>query len=347
MSEETNNTSGATPPPAGAPQPTLKLRPALKPGGAVPPPASPAAPSPAAAPAPAAAPLKPTIRKPVIGIRKPVVGATAAKPAAAAPAANPKSVTAPIGALHKTGIVAEGVLTPAQQQAAKSKTSRISLESAMGVAPTKAPSPLKTIRMKRPGDLVSPAAKPAAAPSSLSSAPTASAPAPALSQRKTLKIHKPGEGAVKPPAGPAASPAVSKPSSPTLVVKKPAVADDVPPVAAPAPFAPPVDEDGTLPPVPGWLMGFTIVAAVAVLAITGFTGYLMYRQGKGPNAGGNCIAFMKDPAKSKVDWCHPESKGGSDSSAADSGAEESGGETPREGGSDGDGSSSGENSDED
>ena len=148
---------------------------APKPAAAVPTPSSAPAPTPvpaAAAPTPAPAPaagastikLKPVIRKPMI--RKPIVGgakpapapAAAASPAAAKKATqNLKAVTGPIpmqATLRKTGIIAEGILTPAQQQAAKSKTSRISLESAIGVAPTsEAPAPMKTIRLRRPTDL--------------------------------------------------------------------------------------------------------------------------------------------------------------------------------------------------
>ena len=116
--------------------------------------------APSAAPSPSAGvstiKLKPVIRKPQI--HKPVVGG--AKPPTPAPAAasaaavkkatqSLKAVTGPIPAqatLRKTGIIAEGILTPAQQQAAKSKTSRISLESAIGVAPAReAPAPMKIL----------------------------------------------------------------------------------------------------------------------------------------------------------------------------------------------------------
>ena len=138
---------------------------------------------------------KPLIRKPVIGGAKPVTlkpaSGTPPPPAAvpeaavpvdepaAAPAAEPivapavpqlKSATSPISAqasLRKTGIVAEGILTPAQAQAAKTKTSRISLESAIGVAPaTKSAAPMKTIRLRRPTDIppAPSAIKPAVSP---------------------------------------------------------------------------------------------------------------------------------------------------------------------------------------
>ena len=204
----------------------------------------------ASAPAASTVKLKPIIRRPVI--RKPVIGgakpvvlkpasgvppAPAAVPEAAAevkktePAAAVKPVQDAMPAqaiLHKTGIIAEGILAPAQAQAAKTKTSRISLESAIGVAPTlKSGAPMKTIKLRRltdippaPGAVKIEAGKPASAVSPLAPASTpAEAPAPAtpvsasaesvkadvesvaeqplekpatMTQKKTLKLHRPG-----------------------------------------------------------------------------------------------------------------------------------------------------------
>lgn len=204
----------------------------------------------ASAPAASTVKLKPIIRRPVI--RKPVIGGAkpvvlkpasgvppspAAVPEAAAevkktePAAAVKPVQDAMPAqaiLHKTGIIAEGILTPAQAQAAKTKTSRISLESAIGVAPTlKSGVPMKTIKLRRltdippaPGAVKIEAGKPASAVSPLAPASTpAEAPAPAtpvsasaesvkadvesvaeqplekpatMTQKKTLKLHRPG-----------------------------------------------------------------------------------------------------------------------------------------------------------
>lgn len=199
MSDETVLTpitpeEGASAPPkvtppaatAAASAPTVKLRPVIR---------------------------KPLIRKPVIGGAKPVTlkpatgvppppaavpEAAAAAPAATAPAANPagpqlKAITSPIAAqaiLRKTGIVAEGILTPAQAQAAKTKTSRISLESAIGVAPSvKSSAPMKTIRLRRPTD-IPPAPntiKPAEpAPASAPAEPAAAASAPAAEEAATV-----------------------------------------------------------------------------------------------------------------------------------------------------------------
>ena len=184
-------------------------------GVSVPPKVTPSAITAAAAPTVKLKPVirKPLIRKPVIGGAKPVTlkpaSGTPPPPAAvpeaaveapAAPAvseakpAEPqlKSVTGPVAAqavLRKTGIVAEGILTPAQAQAAKTKTSRISLESAIGVAPpAKSSAPMKTIRLRRPTDIppapnaIKPALsplKPAAPEPAPVAAPVADAPAQA------------------------------------------------------------------------------------------------------------------------------------------------------------------------
>ena len=171
-------------------------------GGSVPPKIVPSA-MPATASAPTVK-LKPVIRKPLI--RKPMIGGAkpvTLKPASGAPpppaavpdsaaadvkpvSAQPKSATGQISAqaaLRKTGVVAEGILTPAQAQAAKTKTSRISLESAIGVAPVTAGSaPMKTIRLRRPTDLppTPGAIKPSASPlKPVESAPQAETAAPA------------------------------------------------------------------------------------------------------------------------------------------------------------------------
>ena len=231
MAEEVEMTpvtldDAATVPPKVSP---FGARPAetAAPAAATPAPATPAAAAPTAA-APAASQagvstikLKPVIRKPQI--RKPIIGG--AKPpapaatAAASPAAakkatqNLKAVTGPIpmqATLRKTGIVAEGILTPAQQQAAKSKTSRISLESAIGVAPAtkEAPAPMKTIRLRRPTDLkpngpapLTPSKPPVSEPPPAATAAEPEAPAgeeSAVTQKKTLKLHRPGIGIKRP-----------------------------------------------------------------------------------------------------------------------------------------------------
>lgn len=97
-------------------------------------------------------------------------------------------------------------LSAAQVQAAKSKTSRISLDAAIGVAPAESVGP-KTIRLKRPSDLTAPPAAPTVASVPLSPAsarktsriPDAAVPSAegdggaGVTQKKTLKIKRPGK----------------------------------------------------------------------------------------------------------------------------------------------------------
>lgn len=95
-------------------------------------------------------------------------------------------------------------LSAAQVQASKSKTSRISLDAAIGVAPAESVGP-KTIRLKRPSDLMAPPAAPTVASTPLAPAsarktsriPDSALPAEGdgsagVTQKKTLKIKRPG-----------------------------------------------------------------------------------------------------------------------------------------------------------
>ncbi len=278
---------------------------------------APAAPAPAAAPAPTGSTirLKPVIRKPVI--RKPPAPGAAVPPpapdAAKKQTASLKSVTGPIPAqatLHKTGIIAEGILTPAQQQASKSKTSRISLESAIGVAPTasKGPAPLKTIRLRRPTDLGKPPApSPFAAPKPAPMAEAAAAPAPApvpeapsaepaagepdsaVTQKKTLKLHRPGVSLKRPTLG-----------VPGGATPPDGVAELPPGDLGDVPELKPLDIDsfGADVPkaqsagVPGWLLAMTTITSIAALLVLGVVFYFLFTEGCGPVAGENYTAFI-------------------------------------------------------
>lgn len=249
--------------------------------------------------------LKPVIRRPTI--HKPVVGARPA-PLAPPPASTAKKVTqslksatGPIPAqatLKKTGIVAEGIITPQQQQAAKSKTSRISLESAIGVAPAKeAPAPLKTIRLRRPTDLkpmppASPAPSlPPAAPAEEGGQPPAAVEPPqplddeSLTQKKTLRLHRPGAksptaGAGQPAAAPGADGGVGNLSGevpelgsiPTLDLE-----------AAPG-------ADGG---VPKWLSALSLAVSAAALLVLGCLVYNLVEEARhATGAGANEMAFL-------------------------------------------------------
>ncbi len=279
-------------------------------GAAAPAPEAPAPASAAAAPAETATAktgvttlkLKPVIRKPMIrkpepGGVKPAAPAAPATPAAAAKKAtqNLKSVTGPIpvqATLKKTGIVAEGIITPAQQQAAKSKTSRISLESAIGVAPVKeAVAPIKTIRLRRPTDLkpqplgAAPAAPAAPAPTE------AAAPAAAdqgVTQKKTLKLHRPSGAGIKRPSmgigGAAPAPAASADAA---SVPEMAPVSDIPDLAAVS-GVPASSSD-----VPGWVKTLSLITTIAALVTVGVLAYYLYLEGCGPVVGANEMPFLQ------------------------------------------------------
>jgi hypothetical protein len=261
------------------------------------------APAPAAAPSPTAGvstiKLKPVIRKP--HIPKPVVGGS--KPASPEAAAavkkatqNLKAVTGPIpmqATLRKTGIIAEGILTPAQQQAAKSKTSRISLESAIGVAPVKeTPAPMKTIRLRRPTDLKpggpAPLVPPRPPVSDTEVPPTPPAPASegeeaGVTQKKTLKLHRPGIGIKRPTIG--AAPAASGGDVPDMPVA------DMSPVGNLSPI---VDSDsGKSAGVSTVVDALSLITSIAALVVVGFLMWQLWQEGVGPVAGGNEMSFIE------------------------------------------------------
>ena len=292
-------------------------------GGSVPPKVAPfgaaATPAPAAAPAPAApkVPLtssavsaspglstiklkpvirKPTIHKPVVGARPAPIAPTVAPATAKKATQNLKSVTGPIPAqatLKKTGIIAEGIITPQQQQAAKSKTSRISLESAIGVAPAKeGPAPLKTIRLRRPTDLkptpmtLTPKAEetPAEAPTMPTAAPEPAADEASVTQKRTLKLPRSGGIGIKPP---------------TLGLGSPAGADvpdmggDVPDLGAVPAFdaaAPRAEGLG----VPKWVAALSLVASLAALLVMGCLLFNLVEEARhATGAGANEMAFLE------------------------------------------------------
>ena len=259
--------------------------------------------APAATPSPTAGvstiKLKPVIRKP--HIHKPVVGGS--KPASPEAAAavkkatqNLKAVTGPIpmqATLRKTGIIAEGILTPAQQQAAKSKTSRISLESAIGVAPVKeTPAPMKTIRLRRPTDLKpggpAPLVPPRPPVSDTEVPPTPPAPASegeeaGVTQKKTLKLHRPGIGIKRPTIG--AAPAASGGDVPDMPVA------DMSPVGNLSPIA---DSDsGKSAGVSNVVAALSLITSIAALVVVGFLMWQLWQEGVGPVAGGNEMSFIE------------------------------------------------------
>ena len=294
--------------------------------GSVPPPANPIA-----KPRASTLKLKPVIRKPTIGgatgLSKPglrpgmklptQVPAAKSEPAVAAPAAEQpgaleqlktvtqklKGVTQEIpqqAILRKTGIIADQDLTEAQKQASKSRTARISLSDALGVAPVQnEAAPIKTIRIKRPDAIAkpptaapSPAAPAAPAPAAEAPAEPASSSAATITQRKTLKIARPGAvrpsgkfGIKKPgataPAAPAAPAANGAPAEGGDVADIPDI-PDMPANAAPAaPAAAPVPANA----VPSLSKGATITGIIFQLAacvVIGALAYFLYLDAKLP-----------------------------------------------------------------
>ena len=177
----------------------------------------------------------------------------------------------------------------AQVQAAKSKTSRISLDSAIGVAPTMTPmnaekSDPKTIRLKRPADLVPPTSqtKSATTPirqtsripdSALSTTQSDSKDSSSITQKKTLKIKRPSAAQ---PEGDASS--GSSDAFPEGVQLTPISATD---------FQGPEESNifTTLAVVAG------VAAAVVLLLLTLCLG----AHAVGPNAGKNSLASIGGP----------------------------------------------------
>ena len=282
--------------------------------GTEPPPASPIA-------RPRASTLK---LKPVI--RKPTLGGTAAKPSIrpgmklptqapakpAAPEADAggameqlKSVTQKLkgvtqeipqqAILHKTGIIADQDLTEQQKQAAKSRTARISLSDAMGVAPVQnEAAPMKTIRIKRPdaisktASIPAPDFEPAAPAAAPAPAAEPAASKPTLTQRKTLKISRPG--AVRP----SGKFGVKKPAEAAAPAAGGEVADipdiaDIPDMPANQPkFAPQAIPADAIPDVSKGTNITSIIFQIAACAVIGFLGYCLYQDAGLPLFCGGC-----------------------------------------------------------
>ncbi|MBR4170128.1 MAG: hypothetical protein IKR48_00590 [Kiritimatiellae bacterium] len=227
--------------------------------------AAPAAPA-AAAPAPitpAAAPVQPAPLKPI-----------AVKPAVSQPPV-PGSNPLPNGPKPPS---------EAQVQASKSKTSRISLDSAIGVAPVGAEP--KTIRLKRPSGLgTPPAPAPAVAVDKSKTAAirqTSRIPDSAIpsaeattTQKKTLKIKRPG---------PLAAPGADENAEPKADANEGDFAN-----LKPLDFAPPARSGS-----PVALAIALTAGAIAALIVLGLT-FCLGSQAMGPDAGPNALASVKGP----------------------------------------------------
>ena len=262
--------------------------------------------------------LKPVIRKPTLGTTggtKPTISPgmklPTQAPAKPAPAAAPaegameqlKSVTQKLkgvtqqipqqAILHKTGIIADQDLSEAQKQAAKSRTARISLSDALGVAPVQnEAAPMKTIRIKRPDAISKPASASAAAPAAaevetVTEADTA--PAATLTQRKTLKISRPssvrpsgkfgvkktGTSAPDAEAAPAEGEVADIPDIPDMPVNQPKFQA----ASAPANAIPDVSKGTNIT---------SIVFQLAACVVIGLLGYYLYQDMQLPLFCGGC-----------------------------------------------------------
>ena len=193
--------------------------------------------------------------------------------------------------LRKTGIIADASMSEAQKQAAKSKTARISLSEAIGAAPVKNENaPMKTIRIKRPVGI--PTAAKSEEPAAAAETPVAETAAPeaaaatdnasaSVTQRKTLKISRPGTGAVRPGGKfgvKRPSQAVTKPAEANAAAEGDAAAvpeiADIPDMPSVAPIADVADisaaQEG-----PAWLISLsTLVQAAASIAIGALAWFL-------------------------------------------------------------------------
>lgn len=315
MSEEQLTPATAEPPKAALPKPTmvrgttLKLKPVLRkpaPGGS-------------------AGALRPGLKLPAQGGVRPGLklptqtavrpDASPAAPAPAAPSApmeqlktvtqKLKGVTQQIpqqAILHKTGIIAVQDVSEAQKQAAKSRTARISLSDAIGVAPVNnEAAPMKTIRIKRPVDIANKPAAPAPAPAPAPAAPASAAetaadpkadtPQTTVTQRKTLKISRPGS-AVRP----AGKFGIKKPSAPAAGATGAADANDVadipdipdmPTSAAPRFTAPAADPDA-IPDVSKGVAVSGVIFQLAACIVMGLLGYYLYNDMQLPMFCGGC-----------------------------------------------------------
>lgn len=193
-----------------------------------------------------------------------------------------KSVTQEIPAqaiLHRTGIIAsQTAASESQAQAAKSKTMRISLTEALGAAlpsDEAAASPMKTIRIKRPVDLPRPVEQ--AAAGAAEAKPVADT-APTMTQRRTLRIARPGNlnsGAhlkLRRPGAPAAPVKMeaTEPAAESAVADIPEIAD-LPTTTPLAPVAAASTE------APTFVTILSLVVQIAACALMGFVGWTLFQ----------------------------------------------------------------------
>ena len=190
-----------------------------------------------------------------------------------------KAVTQEIPAqaiLHRTGIIAnQAAASESQTQAAKSKTMRISLSEALGAAPTNedaSVAPMKTIRVKRPVALPRPVEAVATG--------TAEAAAPSVTQRRTLRIARPG-GTHPRASARLARPAMARPQSDA---ENPGVNDiaavgDIPEIAdlPETPVQAGAAASKAVADVSGAVTVLSLVVQIAACAVMGFVAWMLFQ----------------------------------------------------------------------
>jgi hypothetical protein len=183
----------------------------------------------------------------------------------------------------------------AQVQAAKSKTSRISLDSAIGVAPL---TPMggdknepKTIRLKRPSDLAAPAAPVPPKTSTTpirqtsripdSALPTAEAAVDqaSVTQKKTLKIKRPGAEAAEAAAASASGETRAAEGFPEGVQMTPITSLE----------ALPAKEESSA------FTALSVVAALAAVVVLSLLTWCLMAQAVGPGANPNTAESFNGP----------------------------------------------------
>ena len=277
-------------------------------------------------PADEASKVKPVLRKPVIGVR-PAASAMPKPPAPPAPPAQPaadvaeksaveqlkkitqnlKSITAPIpqqAILRNTGIIGSLEMTEAQKAAAKARTSRIALSEAIGAASVKEESaPIKTIKIQRPKVVprkpVVPAAA-SAAPAEAKSEPTADTQETvSITQKKTLKVARPGVSPTRPKFGikkPGTTVKVSSPAAKAAETKPAAAEGDVPelepvgdiPDISAVPMTSQALPPDVIPAVPKGVAIAGVILQVAACAVIGVLAYFLYQDTQLPLFCGGC-----------------------------------------------------------
>ena len=124
-----------------------------------------------------------------------------------------------------------------------------------------------------------PAAEP---PAEIPEAPVDEA---AVTQKKTLKLHRPGIGVKRPTIG--AAPAAPAGDVPDMQVA------DMAPVGNAGAFAFQNASSGKSAGVPGWIATLSLITSIAALAAVGFLMWHLWQEGVGPVAGGNEMPFIQ------------------------------------------------------